>query len=81
LACEGRLQHVSNGNAFAPFEKSDRARDRCWAEVQVALRRADLLKPGEILDSPNRGAPYRQMTTERMMQHVHADLPKSSLPV
>ena len=55
LACEVPVSNiVSNGDGFAAFEKSDRARDCGWAEVHVALRCADLLMPGELLD----GCPY-----------------------
>ena len=54
--------------------------ERRWTQVDVGLRRAQVLVPGELLNRARRRAPHRQMRAERVTQDVHAYLPETRSP-
>jgi hypothetical protein len=60
----------------AVIEQPDCAFNSGWAEVHIALRRAELLMASEFLNRSHRRAPHRQMRTERVPQYMYADIAK-----
>src|SRR5207249_2575890 len=52
------------------IEGSNRAFDRCRADVHVALRRRQILVPGEFLDGPYGRATHRQVRAEGMTKDM-----------
>jgi len=64
-----RLQNTST-NFGARLEQPNCCVEGCRTQVNVALRRGQVLMSGEFLDSPRRRPAHRQMRAERVAQDV-----------
>ena len=65
----GRLQPVSK-HGRGLLQQADGALQRRRREVHVALRRAEVGVPRQLLDRPRRRPPHREVRAERVAQHV-----------
>ena len=70
-----RLQNVSETGADGRgVQQPDCAFHRRGTQVHVPLRRHQIAVSGQLLNGFSRCPPHRQVRTERVPQHVHADM-------
>src|SRR4051812_22328227 len=72
-----RLHNVSTAAGRRRLlEQVNSAPDRRGTQMHVALRRADVLMPRQLLDRPRRRPAHRLVRTERVAKHVRAVVAK-----
>ena len=58
------------------IEQPNRGVERGRCQVHVALRRAQIAVPRELLNRSARRAPHREVGAERVPEHMHPDVRK-----